>query len=143
MQTGQIDHGQIVRELMENIICIEYPKEVDVRKIRKHRRIGVNIETKLVAEGNAFPLFADMTDISPGGCRLVVSQPIQVHTGAPLSLTFSLPNEALVDEIQAAVVRTNRIKGSKALEIGCAFSGPSSESSKIIYFCDFCMFFEM
>ena len=131
------------RELMENLVCIEYPKEVEVRKIRKHRRIRVNIETKLVAEGNALPLLADMTDISPGGCRLVVDQPIQAQTGTLVTLTFSLPNEALVNEIQAAVVRTEGINGCKALEIGCAFSGPSSESSKIINFCDFCTFFEV
>ena len=116
---------------------------MEIRKIRKHRRIRVNIETKIGIKGNTRELVSDMTDVSPGGCRLLLHQSARIDSGSLVPLTFNLPNEALVNELQATVVRVNHNKGGKKLELGCSFTGPSSETSKIINFCDFCMFFEV
>lgn len=135
--------SRYLSKLMENIVCIEYPKEVEIRKIRKYRRVRVNIETKIVVRDNPGLLIADMTDISPGGCCLVLNQPTLVPVGTIVFMTFNLPNEAFVNEMQATAVRVNRIRNSEAAEVGFTFAGPSSEISKVVNFCDFCMFFEV
>jgi c-di-GMP-binding flagellar brake protein YcgR len=131
------------RDLINGTVCIEYPKEIEFRRIRRHRRIKVNIETRctLLNSGEQFP--ADMADISFAGCRLVFSEGVRMAVGANVSLTFNLPNEALVSEIRALVVRANRLKDLQSTEAGLSFSGPQNEVSKVSNFCEFCMFFEV
>lgn len=130
-------------KLMNNLVCIEYPKEVEVRRIRKDCRINVNIETQLVVQGIADLLMGDMMDISKGGCRVALNQPVGITVGSIVSLTFVLPTEALVNRIHAKVVRVARIKGSRMTTLGCSFTGSSNETSKVANFCDFCMYFEV
>ena len=125
-------------------MCIEYPREVEVRQIRKDRRIRVNIETKLVVSDTTDLFIVDLVDISRGGCRVSINQRrVPMMKGTNASLTFSLPNEAFISELQAVVVRISRIKDSVATEIGLKFTGPKSELSKIENFCEFCMFFDL
>jgi len=132
------------RYMADDVMCIEYPREVEVRQIRKDRRIKVNIETKLVVSDTADSFLGDLTDISHGGCRVILNQRrVPMIKGTNLSLTFNLPNEAFISALQAVVVRINRIKNSVATEIGLTFIGPQSELSKIGNFCEFCMFFDL
>ncbi|MGA2404894.1 MAG: PilZ domain-containing protein [Syntrophobacteraceae bacterium] len=131
------------RRLIDDIICIEYPREVEVRQMRRHRRIRVNIETKVVVADTADSSFADMVDISHGGCRLVLNERVPMRNGTALFLTFSLPNEALISELRAVVVRMAHTENDKATEVGLSFAGPESELSKIANFCEFCMFFDL
>jgi c-di-GMP-binding flagellar brake protein YcgR len=132
------------RYLGEDVMCIEYPRDVEVRQIRKDRRIRVNIETKLVVSDTTDSFLVDLADISRGGCRVVVNQRrIPIEKGTNLSLTFSLPNEAFINALQAVAVRISRIKDSVTTEIGLTFTGPESELSKIANFCEFCMFFDL
>lgn len=136
-------HSRYRKHLIENVVCIEYPKEVEVRQVRKHRRIRVNIETECVVCGMVESFFAEMGDISFGGCRLVFNDRVPMAKGTDVYLTFSLPNEAYVSKLQSVVVRFDRIKNTKTTEVGVTFSGPQSEIAKISNFCEFCMFFDL
>ena len=125
-----------------DIVCIEYPKKVDVRQIRKHRRINVNIGTKFAVLGAPKWFSGDMADISEGGCRLILKSKVTVTKGMRVILVFRLPNEDVVDELRAVVLRTMSIEGGEATEVGLSFTGPRSELAKISNFCGFCMFFD-
>jgi len=93
--------------------------------------------------GTADSFIAEMADISFGGCRLVFNQRVPMPKGTELPITLNLPNEAFVSRLRALVVRIDRIKNSKATEVGLSFTGPQTEISKISNFCEFCMFFDM
>jgi hypothetical protein len=139
-----IFHSRCRRYLTDDVMCIEYPREVEVRQIRKDRRIRVNIEAKLVVSDTGESFLADLTDISRGGCRVNINQRrLPMMKGTNLSLTFSLPNEAFISALKAVVVRIARIKDNVATEIGMKFTSPESELSKIENFCEFCMFFDL
>ena len=126
-----------------DILCIEYPKKVDVRQIRMHRRINVNIETKFAVLGSPNWFSGDMTDISEGGCRLILNSKVPVTKGMKVLMVFRLPNEDIVDELRAVVLRSMSIEGSEAIEVGLSFTGPPSGLAKISNFCGFCMFFDV
>lgn len=136
-------HSRYRNRLLNDIVCIEYPKIVEVRQIRKDRRVKVNLETRVNVCGGGESFLADMTDISGGGCRLVFNQTAPVEKGSNISLTFSLPNEALIRKLQATVVRINRVKNSKEVETGLTFTDQGSEVCKVTDFCEFCKYFEL
>jgi c-di-GMP-binding flagellar brake protein YcgR len=129
--------------VLRDIVCIEYPKKVQVQQIRKHRRIMVNIEIKLAALSSPKWFSADMADISEGGCRLILKSKATMTKGMKVLLVFRLPNEDVVEELRAVVLRSISIPGSEATEVGLSFTGPGSELVKISNFCQFCMFFDV
>ena len=138
-----IFHSRCRRYLTDDVMCIEYPREVEVRQIRKHRRIRVNIETQCTLDGTVDVFLAEMADISQGGCRLVLNERVRFVKGINLSLTFNLPNEAFVSGLQTVVARITRIQNGQATELGVSFIGPESETAKIANFCEFCMYFDL
>ena len=129
--------------VLKDIVCIEYPKEVDIHQTRKHRRIKVNIETRFAILGVFNWLSGDMADISKNGCRLILRSKVTITKGMKVLLVFKLPNEDVIDELRAVVLRRRSIKGSEATEVGLSFIGPPGELTKISNFCEFCMFFEV
>ncbi|HYA39891.1 MAG TPA: PilZ domain-containing protein [Syntrophobacteraceae bacterium] len=129
--------------LMNDIVSIEYPREVAVRRIRKDRRIKVNIETKVVVCDSGESFAADMRDISRGGCCLATEQPVPVAEGSTVLLTFGLPNEAVISDLQAVAVRVNSLKNREGIQVGLSFQDQGSEIGKVADFCAFCMYFEM
>ncbi len=129
--------------VVDDIVCIEYPKEAEVHQIRKHRRIKVNIEAKFTVSGYPSWLSADMADISKGGCRLILKSKVNMKMGLRVLLVFSLPNNEVVDELKAEVLSCRSIDCGESTEIGLSFSGPRRELSKISDFCEFCMFFDV
>jgi c-di-GMP-binding flagellar brake protein YcgR len=136
-------HSRYRKHLINDIVCIEYPKEAEARQVRKHRRIKVNIETEYSISGTLGAFVADMVDISRGGCRLMTGQRVPISKGTSLSLAFNLPNEAFVNGLQAQAVRIDHTKGGKGAEIGLSFTGPPDELLKIANFCEFCMYFDL
>jgi c-di-GMP-binding flagellar brake protein YcgR len=129
--------------VFSDIICIEYPKEVNVHQIRKHRRIKVNIETKYAIFGTPNWFSADMVDISHEGCCLVLKSKVAITKIMRVLLVFSLPNEDVVNELRAVVVRSWPIKGGEATKVGLSLTGPPGELAKISRFCEFCMYFNL
>jgi len=113
-------------------------RDVTMGNMRKQTRTNVNIQTGFVVQGIADLLIGNMTNISCGGCRVALNQPSRVPVGAIASMTFNLPYQVLVKEIQATVTRVDGIKGSPVTTLGCAFTGPSSETSKVANVFDVC-----
>jgi len=135
-------HSRYRTHLRKDVVCIDYPRILEVNQLRKYRRIRVNIETECTVCGTVvFP--AKMADISQGGCRLILNESARIVKGTNLSLTFNLPNEAFVSGLQTKVAGINGTEDSKATELGVAFSGPESELSKLSNFCEYCMYFDL
>jgi c-di-GMP-binding flagellar brake protein YcgR len=128
---------------LREIVCIEYPRDVNIYQVRKHRRIKVNIGTKFAILGVPHWLSGDMADISKGGCRLIVKSKVRVTKGMRILMMFNLPNETLVDELRAVVLRSRYIKDGETVEVGLSFTGPNGELAKISNFCDLCMSFDL
>lgn len=129
--------------VLEDVICIEYPSKVDVRRIRKHRRIKVNIETRYAVLGVPKWFSADMTDISQAGCCLVVEPGASIPKGTKVLMEFGLPNENTENEFRAVVVRSKPVMNGEKTELGLTFTGPQGGLARISNFCEFCMFFEL
>src|SRR5271157_3853849 len=55
-------HSRYRNRLMNDTVCIEYPKEAEIRQIRKDRRIKVNIETRVHVCDSGESFLADMID---------------------------------------------------------------------------------
>jgi len=138
-----IFNSRYLKHMADDVVSIAYPMKVDVRQIRKYRRIRVNIETKCTVGGTVDVFTAEMADISQGGCRLILNESARIVKGTNLSLTFNLPNEAFVSGLQTKVAGINGTEDSKATELGVAFSGPESELSKLSNFCEYCMYFDL
>jgi len=132
-------HSRYRTHLRKDVVCIDYPRILEVNQLRKYRRIRVNIETECTVCGTVvFP--AKMADISQGGCRLILNQRTGIKKETNISMTFNLPNVAFVSGLQTVVARISRIQNSRATEVGVSFTGPDSEISKISNFCEYCMY---
>lgn len=132
-----IFYSRYRNRVMGDIVSIEYPRNIEVRRIRKYTRIKVDIATK-VSFGKDEPVSARMIDISRGGCRLAFDQRVRVTKASILTLAFELPNEITVESIEAVVQKIKRIK--KITEIGLSFNTQTKESAKIADFCEICSF---
>jgi len=131
------------RELINNVICIEYPKKVDVRERRRDRRIKVNVEASFFLSDYEDLFYGVMTDISTGGCRLTLKPQTSISDGAKAVVTFRLPDKVLVSNLEAKVVKISHIMKNKATAFGLSFTGPPDELTKVANFCEFCMIFEL
>jgi hypothetical protein len=132
-----IFYSRYRNRLLDDIVCIEYPREVEIRRIREHTRVKVDIETR-VRLGNGESIPAKMIDISRGGCRLTFTQRVRTTKGSSLALTFELPNEVTVDKIEAVVAKIKQV--DRVTETGVSFSDQDKEISKVKDFCEFCRF---
>ncbi len=132
-----IFYSRYRNRVMDDIVCIEYPREVEIRRIREHTRIKVDIETR-VSIGNNDPVAAKMIDISRGGCRLTFGQRVRMAKGNNLALTFELPNDVPVEKLEAIITKVKQV--DRTTETGLSFRGQGKEMSKIADFCEFCRF---
>lgn len=131
------------RLVMDGVMCIEYPTRWEIKQLRKHRRIRVNIETEFRGPAITTPLYADMTDISSGGCRLLFHPTVGLVQGMYGVITFTLPNEQLIRRMKCQVMNASHFKSRETTEVGVKFIGPAMEVDKVTAFCEFCMFFEI
>jgi c-di-GMP-binding flagellar brake protein YcgR len=131
------------QHVFKDVVCIDYPEDFEIKQIRKHRRIRVNLETEFLGPSIAKPLSGDMTDISHGGCCVIFRPMVVFITGTNGSLTFSLPNEQTVRKLKCQIVSVRNFRGRDTTEAGMKFLGPEIELDKVTAFCEFCMFFEL
>jgi hypothetical protein len=132
-----IFYSRYRNRVLGDIVSIEYPRNVEVRRIRKDTRIKVDIATK-VSVGKDEPVLAKMIDISRGGCRLAFDQRVRIAKASILTLAFELPNEVPVERIEAVAQKIKHVK--KITEIGLSFNTQTKESAKIADFCQICRF---
>ncbi|MCE5334681.1 MAG: PilZ domain-containing protein [Desulfobacteraceae bacterium] len=135
--------GECRKTLIDDIICIYYPKLIEVKQVRKHRRIRVNIEVEFFLEDASESILGDMLDISQGGCRVVLNTLAPLRKGACGRLTFNLPNDEHVEEIQCTAMSVKATEDYATTEIGMCFAGPPLQLEVIAKFCEFCLYFDI
>ncbi len=133
----------ILKKLDDGLTFLEYPKYFNVEHLRKHERVKVNLETRFTIEDRKEFHKGSILDISQGGCMLKTDGVVIIPEQSRLTLSFVLPNDRVVNNIEGVArhVTYNRMK--QATEVGIQFTGPKSEVTKIAEFCYMCQFFKV
>jgi c-di-GMP-binding flagellar brake protein YcgR len=126
----------------ENYAVIEYPSQYQLSQLRKHHRIYVNIETILRIPRERDSFKGILTDISTGGCQLNVPTILFLAKGSECLLTFTLPDNTLIDSIKCIIRNIKIDKRNNSSEVGFEFIPDQGQLQSITNFCRFCMFFE-
>lgn len=131
--------------IMKNIITVDYPSQYEVRQLRKHHRIKVNIAAQLDVSfgGEAESIRGNMKDISEGGCLLVLSRMVSFMKGTPATVTFTLPDDQAVKGIKCTVMNIHHFHVKQCSGLGMSFSAPDAELVKVHKFCNFCKRFRI
>ena len=132
--------GQV---LINDIVCMDYPKFFEAKQLRKHPRIRVNLETESVIGDERRLINGDIKDISKGGCCLELPGLFPLTAGTPVGLTFQLPNEELIQDLECTVMNMCSSESGKKTFVGLGFIGPKPEIAKINRFCEMCMYFRV
>ncbi len=129
------------RELIKNIICIDYPEAFEVEQLRDAHRVKVSLQA--TANISDIKLPAVVKDISETGCSVQIPKIISLFKGLACMLAFTLPNDQTVKDLQCKVssVKYNQIH--KKTDIGITFLGPPEEVAKISELVKFCMRFKV
>lgn len=129
------------RELIKNIVCIDYPETFQMEQLRDEPRVKVNLEAAVTI--GDIKLSGILRDISATGCMLEIQKIISLFKGLGLTLTFTLPDDQLIKDLHCTIssVKYNQIH--KKTDIGAKFSGPSEEIEKIRGLVNFCMRFKV
>lgn len=122
---------------------IAYPVRFQTEQLRKHHRIQVNIETRLHLENEKDEVHCNIRDISEGGCSVVVQPLRPVALNMMCTAAFVLPDNQVIQGIEAKVRSVKYFKLRKTTEIGIEFLAPPEEMSKISSFCQYCLFFRV
>lgn len=134
----------IIKKYLEEDLClIEYPSSFQVESLRKHIRIKVNLETQFKIGFKSDVFKGTIMDISEGGCRLVVDSILIVGRNERIVMSFMLPDNRLIREIEGITRSVLYDRLRKKTEIGVQFTGPDFELSKIYSFCQFCQYFKV
>ena len=128
------------RELVKNVICIDYPFTFEVEQLRDAPRIKVNLEA--AANINDIKLSGIVKDISETGCSVQLLKIISLFKGLGITLTFTLPNDQLVKDMQCVIYSIKYNQIHKKTDIGVTFSGPPAELDKVKSLVKFCMRFK-
>ena len=133
----------ILKKLDDGLTFLEYPKYFSEDRLRKFIRIRVNLEAKFRINDDKDYHEGSIFDISQGGCLLHTRGLVIVPEKAKLTLTFVLPNDQIIKDIEgiACNVTYNRMK--QTTEVGIRFTGPGSEIKKLARFCYMCQFFKV
>ena len=132
--------GQV---LIHDIVCIDYPKVFDAKQLRRHHRIRVNLEAESAIGAEKKLMNGAITDISKAGCCLELPGLVPISLGMPVDLTFQLPNEDLVEDLECMIMNTHNSKTGKKTFIGVSFTAPKPEIAKVRKFCEMCMYFKV
>lgn len=133
--------SQLNRELIKNIICIDYPETFEVEQLREAPRVKVNLEAEFTISD--LKLSGTVRDISETGCLLEIPKIISLFKGIELALMFTLPNDQVVKDLQGKIssVKYNQIH--RKTELGVNFLSPPEEIAKIRELVNFCMRFKV
>jgi c-di-GMP-binding flagellar brake protein YcgR len=127
----------------EDFAVIEYPPEFRLSQLRKHHRIYVNIEAMLRVPRERESFKGILTDISSGGCQVNVSTILFLTKGTECFLSFTLPDNTLIDSIKSIIRNIKIDKRNNSTEVGFEFFQDQEQLQSITRFCRFCMFFEV
>jgi len=131
--------------IMKNIIAIDYPAQYEVRQLRKHHRVKVNIAAQLdiAFGGEDESVRGNMKDISEGGCLLVLSRMVSYMKGTPVTVSFTLPDDQVIKGIECKVMNIHHFHVKQCTGLGMSFSAPEAELAKVYKFCNLCKRFRI
>lgn len=129
--------------LIYDTVCIDYPKSFKTDQLRMHPRIKVNLEAVSVIGEQKRLMNGEIKDISIGGCCLELPGVIPVKVGTVVIITFELPNDVCVDDIECIVRNMSFLYEDKKTVMGLGFLGPIQETTKISKFCEMCSYFRL
>jgi c-di-GMP-binding flagellar brake protein YcgR len=135
--------SNVRKHMDERFSLIDYPQAFKQTKLRAHPRIHVNIETRLMVGKDQEGLQIIMTDISAGGCKLMIPYLYGVAVDTPCGLSFTLPDNSNIVDLRGTIRNVRLMKLQKRTEIGVSFLEPAEELGKIASFCHFCSFFQV
>ncbi len=140
----QFSHISNVRKhLDEGLSLIDYPQKFQQTGLRAHHRIHVNIEAHMEIDQQRDPLKVILTDLSAGGCKLVIPFLWGVAAGTGCTLSFTLPDNRNIVGLRGMIRNVRMMKLKKRTEIGMSFLQPASELEKVRQFCRFCLYFQV
>ena len=132
--------GEIV---LNEIVCLDYPKKFEARQLRAFPRIKVLLEAVSDIGNDHRLTHCNITDISEGGCCLELPCLIAPTTGTPIEVTFELPTDELIENLQCAVMNMCQDVDEKKTFVGLSFQKPDSWIQKIRKFCNMCYYFRV
>jgi c-di-GMP-binding flagellar brake protein YcgR len=135
--------SSVRKHLDEGLSLIDYPQEFRKTGLRAHHRIHVNIDAHMVIDQQRDPLNVTLTDLSAGGCKLVIPYLWGVAAGTGCTLSFTLPDNRNIVGLRGMIRNVRMMKLKKRTEIGMSFLEPASELEKVRQFCHFCLFFQV
>lgn len=130
--------SEVLDSISYDLGLIRYPKSFEVTSLRKHTRIKINLATFLALEGVEGRAEGSLTDLSNGGCRLLVKKVFYVDRKMNCQLEFTLPNGQSVHGLAASIRSIQISKLKRTTELGLQFKGPREQMEKVSSFCDFC-----
>jgi len=125
------------KHLFKNVVGIDYPKDVERIQFRASTRIAVNIETEVHIGTRDGTIPGRIADISEGGCRLELPKLIHIQRGSKFYLSFTLPDNQIIDDLGCAVMNVKDLYGNTI--VGVRFSGPEQAVMKVERFCKLCV----
>lgn len=129
--------------LIYDTVCIDYPKSFKADQLRMHPRVKVNLEAVSVIGEQQKLMNGEIKDISMGGCCLELPGVIPVSVGTTVIITFELPNDVCVEDLDCIIRNMHFSYEDKKTSIGLSFLGPIQETSKISKFCEMCSYFRI
>jgi hypothetical protein len=129
--------SKFAKYLFKNVIGIDYPKDVERIKVRSSTRIPVHIETEVHFGKKDLSIPCRMADISESGCRLEMPKLIQAQRGSKFYLSFTLPENQIIDDLVCAVMNVKHLNDNTI--VGARFSGPVQNIMKVEKFCKLCV----
>ena len=130
--------SKFIKHLFKNVIGIDYPRDVELIQFRSSTRIPLNIETEVHVETKDGTIPGRISDISEGGCRLELPKCIQIQRGSKFFLSFTLPDNQIIDGLVCAVMNVKHLYGNTV--VGIRFSEPAETIMKIEKFCKVCVY---
>ncbi len=131
------------QNLIHNVVCMDYPRNIEARELRMHPRVKVELEVVGSIGKDGRLMNGIIRDISQGGCCLELPGLVSLTPRTPVCTTFVLPNDESIEDLGCIIVNLRHVTGEKRTVIGLSFTGPESELSKVIKFCEMCRYFRV
>jgi len=128
------------------LVLLDYPNMFQKKRIRAYQRIRLQLDATFRIHEESLDRLADLeslrgiicqgvvTDISEGGCRLLLYNsgclPVQVLC----TMDFRLPDGQDVEELEGEMIQCTEVD-EHCSEMGILFRGPSGQLRKVMKFC--------
>jgi hypothetical protein len=107
-----------------------YPLEMFTYELRREERLETLLPAKLYKDDGSHTVHGTITDISNGGCRLIIESEALMHGFNTQTMHLSYPNPAAgCDAIRFVRVCSRRKHGKKSIALGLEFIEAMAKSA--------------